>query len=687
MSARAFLLAVVATGLGCGSKEAGHDRATPDDPGRERPPVVVPVPVTAPFEIAAPTDKLVSVGRGRRHACVVRESGVVDCWGKHLTCQSCDVPPAADATIRRVPGVTDARSISADGECVLRKSGEVACLAADKLELVALAGLTGVTYVDAGSSCFVHGGGRVTCRDPETQQLVAVPNVRDAVAVSSDASMRCVVRTSGEVLCGALSEPTQLIRLYGIPRAKELALAGDTYHRACYAALDGSAGCFDLPPYIEPGKQLRPLGGEEGNGTVLSDPARFQGASQLTIRGGITIENAEISMEALVNGRVITSDLRGSTGEVPLLTDAVQVVHGCAIRAQGSLVCWGDNRGGVLAQRTTIDLLHAPPAPVAGTGDVVDLALGTLVGYALTRTGEVLRWGKFDHAASGSVETVARPMPLGLGPHDLVEIAADEAGRLCMRSANGEVWCQLEHERANDRRIDPLDTSDIASISAGFGRVYAVRGDGRVEMHLTRLWDLATSEEVKLGVPVIGSSGMRDELRCWMRRDHTIGCPQSIKGVSAATALATSEEFSCVIQRGTVACWTFRWEDHVIRHEGAELLQVPGIRDATDLAAGTDYACAVHSGGKVSCFHFDAKGEKLLPVVEVVDGGAVDVELTYGTAGQIDASRQLHGPEPAGETGCAIMRDDTVTCWGTNLAGETGDGSLVGSPTPIGVKL
>ncbi|MBL0216109.1 MAG: hypothetical protein IPQ07_19780 [Myxococcales bacterium] len=687
MFARALLLVTVATGLGCGSKDAGKDRVAPDEPGRKPPPVVVPVPVAAPFEIAAPTDKLVSVGRGPRHACVVRESGAVDCWGQHLACHGCDVPPPADATVRRVPGVADARSISADGECVLRKTGEVACLADDKLELVPLAGLTGVTYVDPGSKCFVHGGGRVTCRDPQTQVLVAVANVRDAVAVSSDGSMRCVVGKSGEVRCGALYDPTQLTRLHGIPPVKEFALAGDNYHRACFAALDGTVGCFDLPDYVEPGTQLRPLGPKEGNGTVLSEPARFASATQLTIRGGITIENAEISMEALVNGHVLTSDLRGSTGEVPLLTDAVQVTHGCAIRAQGSLVCWGNNHGGVLAQRTTIDALHAPPTPVAGSGDVVDLALGTLVGYALTRTGVVLRWGKPDQAWYASGETVATPMPLGLGPHDLVEITADEAGRLCMRSKSGEVWCQLEHERANDRRLDQLDTETIASISAGDGRVYAVHGDGRAEMHLTRLWDLATSEDVALGVPVIGSSGMRDEFRCWMRRDHTVGCPQPIKGVEAATALATGWEFSCVIQRGDVACWTFRWDDHGIRHEGAELLSVPGLHDATDLAAGGDYACAVHAGGKVSCFHFDAKGEKLLPPVVVVDGGAVDVELTYGTAGQIEASRQLHGPDPAGETGCAIMRDYTVSCWGTNLVGETGDGSLVGSPSPIGVKL
>jgi len=346
-------------------------------------------------------------------------------------------------------------------------------------------------------------------------------------------------------------------------------------------------------------------------------------------------------------------------------------------------VCWGDNAGGALAQRTSIGMLHAPPAPVAGTSDIVDLALGTLAGYALTRGGQVLRWGKRGH---DTLETRATPMPLGLGPHDLVVITADQAGRLCMRSKTGEVWCQLEHEHVNDRRIAQLDTEDIASIAPGNGRLYAVRRDGRAEMHLTRLDGVVPSEDVELDGPVIGSSGRYEDLRCWMRSDHTVGCPRSIQGITFATALATGPDFSCVIQRGTVACWTFRADDKGVRRESG-LLQVAGIQDATDLAAGYDYGCAVHTGGRVSCFHVDAQDAKLLPTIEVLDGGAVDVEVGHGYAGQIDASRQLHGPEPAGETACAIMRDDTVTCWGTNLAGETGDGSLVESTSPIGVAL
>jgi hypothetical protein len=142
----------------------------------------------------------------------------------------------------------------------------------------------------------------------------------------------------------------------------------------------------------------------------------------------------------------------------------------------------------------------------------------------------------------------------------------------------------------------------------------------------------------------------------------------------------------CAIVDGEVRCWAGAYDANYIRQQPRTVGAISGLRDATDLAASREYACAVHAGGRVACFRFDKAGKPTAPV-EVIDGGAVDVELGFGTAEQIEASFQLHGPISAGETGCAITRDYTVKCWGTNLVGETGDGSLIDTKSPIGVKL
>ncbi|MEO8706146.1 MAG: hypothetical protein ABI867_39315, partial [Kofleriaceae bacterium] len=174
----------------CGSRDA--------EPPSERRPAPGYVPVTQPappkppaFEVAPPTDAIVALGRGERHACVVRASGAVDCWGQHEPCTDhCELPPPPDARVRRVPGVDDAIAISENARCVIRKPGTVACLAPDRLELVAVAELAQVRAIDPAARCFVVGTGGVRCLDAE-RHVVTVANVRDAVAVVSADSLAC----------------------------------------------------------------------------------------------------------------------------------------------------------------------------------------------------------------------------------------------------------------------------------------------------------------------------------------------------------------------------------------------------------------------------------------------------------------------------------------------------------------
>ncbi len=118
------------------------------------------------------------------------------------------------------------------------------------------------------------------------------------------------------------------------------------------------------------------------------------------------------------------------------------------------------------------------------------------------------------------------------------------------------------------------------------------------------------------------------------------------------------------------------------------------MRDVTDLASSPDHACAVHDGGRVSCWRYEVKDGSTpdpkhtwLPPKQVIAGGAVDIELGLATSDQYEHSFALHGPPPAGQYGCARMVDRTVRCWGANLFGELGDGSYVEAETPIGVKL
>lgn len=623
-----------------------------------------PVRPPPPFEVPPPADKVVAIGRGDRHACVVRASGAVDCWGEPRRCtgEYCQTQRAADPSVRRIAGVDDAVAISRDARCVVRRTGEVACLADDVVEFRPVAGLAHVTAIDPHSSCFIVAPGTVSCRD-DTGALWTARGIRDAVALTSSRYNICAVRRSGAVACGSAWDRGAWKTVRGLDHVTDFALSPSYDSGTCCAVTGGRVRCFALDDVYDAPKV-------NDTETRLADEAAFAGATELSF----TSEGyGDQVLEARVGGSIVRATLSGRAETVPLITDAVTHVGGCAVRAQGSVACWGPNSGGALAQPTTIDRVDAPPAPVAGLADVTDLALGLTVSYALTRDGRLFQWGK-DRA------THAVPRPLGLGPHDLVQITADGGDRPCMRSADGEVWCEVGGYRL-DRRIEQLDTEDAETIIAGSESVTVLRRE-RGEAHALAGYQAALSVTAfdRRGIVDIGGVS---EPGCDLHRDGTVTSGKAIAGITAATAVACGWRFGCAIQRAEVWCWNY----HLDTYKADAAMRVADLDGATDLAASPDQVCAVHAGGRVSCWSFADDGA-IGAIREVVPGGAVDVELGHASADQLDTSRRvLDGPDPAGAYGCAIMTDRTVTCWGANLFGELGDDSFVESATPIGVRL
>ncbi|MEO8704006.1 MAG: hypothetical protein ABI867_28405, partial [Kofleriaceae bacterium] len=500
-----------------------------------------------------------------------------------------------------------------------------------------------------------------------------VANVRDAVAVVSADSLACAIRKSGDLVCGEHADMTAAWRpLLGIAKVDSLAMAGESEPRACTVSA-GAVQCFTIAGSFEAGP-LRVIERE--------DRTELRGASHLAFGTDLPpgYERGRRILEAVVAGKIIRF-APDDREDIPVLADAVKHVAGCAVRAGGSVVCWGRNEGGVLAQPTTLGTAHVPPTRVPGIRDVVDLALATTKTFALTGDGQLYAWGSLVRFGATS-----RPerVKLGLGPTMLVQIGATPDGLGCMRSAAGEVWCQVDPmAQLGPPRLEQLDTEAVQTIAASDKVVLALRADGVLETHALQVLEgvamLAVAAPADADVVEVAS---RYDRVCTRTRAGAVRCPSVIAGIDAASAIAVGDDFACALQRGTVACWHYDADRKL-----SPATQVATIRDATDLAAATDYACAVHGAGRVACWHFTKAGSAQTPV-EVLAAGAVDVELGYGTADQLYRSRyQLHGPPAGGEYGCAIMTDRTVTCWGMHLFGELGDGSLVESTSPIGVVL
>jgi len=649
----------------CGSP--GSDRSPPPSPPRDAGAALVPpLSPPPPFEISAPQDKLVGVGRGARHACVVRASGAVDCWGEPRAAAL-----AANPSVRRVAGITDAIAISSTGNCVVRRTGEAACLAADELAMRPVPGITGAVGLDTRGECFLGATGEVTCLDGD--KAWRVPNVHDAISLTSGEYLVCAVRKTGQVACGSATTEEAFHPVRGLAKVTSLAIAGEFSAFGC-AISERHLRCFGLEVATSPGA---PMAIDTSDDAVrVFDPVAFDGASQLAL--WTDPMTRQFQLEAVIDGKVITSDLHDHQ-VVPLLVDAVTHAPECAIRAQGSLVCWGANSAGVLAQPTTEQREDVPATTVAGLGDVIDLALGWRESYALTRDGRVWRWG-VERFEGRSVPFV---MPLGLGPEHVAQITADRLDHVCMRSAGGDVWCQVG---TGTSRLEQLDTAGIRDIQSSDGVLYAFRTDGAYETH--RIGDRHDLEPpmsvVRSAATDIVEIADREDF-CARHKSGAVDCDLLHAEIKTATALAAGVSHACAVQRGRVWCWLSPWDAAGIRHP-IPPFEMPGLREVTDLASSKEDVCAVHDHGRVSCWRFGDDDQKPTDLQVVIPSGAVDVELGKGWRGLMHQI-STDGPSPASQFGCAIMADHTVKCWGMNMFGEIADGSLFEASSPIGVKL
>ncbi len=131
---------------------------------------------------------------------------------------------------------------------------------------------------------------------------------------------------------------------------------------------------------------------------------------------------------------------------------------------------------------------------------------------------------------------------------------------------------------------------------------------------------------------------------------------------------------------GGVLCWGLNLAGQL--GDGTNLnrrtpVAVTGLTDAVDLAAGTVHTCARRASGTVVCWGNNLYGQLGNGFAGPSTHSSVPVEVM----GLTDAVEI----EAGGHASCARRRSGSVVCWGTNGAGQLGDGSTIGRlvPTPV----
>ena len=139
-----------------------------------------------------------------------------------------------------------------------------------------------------------------------------------------------------------------------------------------------------------------------------------------------------------------------------------------------------------------------------------------------------------------------------------------------------------------------------------------------------------------------------------------------------AVDISTNGEHNCIIlDDGSVSCWGNNSNGQLgdgtttNRDSPTTVTSLGDGRTAIDIAAGNYHTCVILDNGSVSCWGDNSAGQlgdgtyqnQTTPTL-VADLGGNAIEIAAG---------RLHT--------CVILDDGSVSCWGSNFAGQLGDGT------------
>lgn len=330
----------------------------------------------------------------------------------------------------------------------------------------------------------------------------------------------------------------------------------------------------------------------------------------------------------------------------------------CAVRAGGTVLCWGENHHGQLGDGTTTDRLAA--VEVLGASDARQVAAGRNHGCALHATGEVSCWGDGRFGQNGALEGLPVPRRVA-GLTDAVEVAAG-AAHSCARRASGAVTCwgsnvALQLGTGGVDRATPMQVPglmDATALALGATHSCAVNGAGAVSC-----WGDNTFSQLGTAGPSRSAS-------------------MAVPGISDATAITAGDAHTCVLHAtAQVSCWGYNLNLQLGTEGLVRATPMPAaVSGVVALGAGANHTCVLTDASEVFCFG-DAGGGAL--------GSASTVD-SWAPVRVVGAEDSVDVTGGRGYT-CTTRSTGGVHCWGRGNRGQLGDGLGTPSFSPVSVSL
>ncbi len=339
--------------------------------------------------------------------------------------------------------------------------------------------------------------------------------------------------------------------------------------------------------------------------------------------------------------------------------------HTVALKSDGTVWAWGDNRKGQLGDGTTTN--RATPVQVHGLNGVTAVAAGYWHSVALKGDGTVWAWGLNDAGQLGDGTAIDRISPVQV-PGLRGIIALDAGGwHTVVLKGDGTIWAwgnnyhgQLGDGTTTDRAI-PIQVRNlnaVVAIAAGFGHSVALKSDGTV-------WAWGDNIFGELGDGTVGQVGGPSA-------DRTT--PVQTRGMSGGVALDAGYSHTVAL-KGDGTAWAWGDNYHGQLGDGTSLnkritpVQVSGLSGGVALAAGWSFTVALKRDGTVWTWGYPyaaGSAEHTTPVA--VNGLNGMIAIAAGSNHTM-----------------ALKGDGTIWGWGYNDAGKLGDGTKVNRATPVQV--